>query len=173
MVASFTQIFGNKPSSLMSPPCKKNDHPELDYSDPCDMEEIKEYHSVVGSKNDITAVVMTLLASVHQIYAHERQMLCTKHLFAYLRKLLCDACIYNRAHKPPDYSTIQVPVEYDWTTSINGEAVVLIPSNAPCQSMVEITTYGSEFVVVHICEEQIIDLQNTLWHISQENPRRK
>jgi hypothetical protein len=43
MVASYEQMFGEKPSTKVTSPLEKNDHPELDDSELCDAEETRQF----------------------------------------------------------------------------------------------------------------------------------
>ena len=135
MVASYEQMFGEKPSTRgCSSPLEKNDHPELDDSELCDANEIQQYQSVVGSlqwaislgRIDITTAVMTL--SRFRSMPRKGHLTRAKRVVAYLRKM-SDACIRIRTHEP-DYSSIPV-VEYDWATSVYGEVEELTPHDAP------------------------------------------
>ncbi len=134
MVATYEQIFGEKPSMKVSSPLEKNDHPELDDTDLCDPEEVKQYQSIVGSlqwavslgRIDITTAVMTL--SRFRSMPRKGHLLRARRIVAYLRKMR-DACIRIRTHEP-DYSAIPV-IKYDWENSVYGEVAELIPSDAP------------------------------------------
>ena len=134
MVASYEQMFGEKPSTKVSSPLEKNDHPELDDSELCDEEEIRQFQSVVGSlqwaislgRMDITTAVMTL--SRYRSMPRKGHLARAKRVVAYLRKM-SDACIRIRTHEP-DYSGIPT-VTYDWATSVYGEVEELVPSDAP------------------------------------------
>ena len=134
MVASYEQMFGEKPSTKVTSPLEKNDHPELDDSELCDAEEVRQFQSVVGSlqwaislgRIDITTAVMTL--SRFRSMPRKGHLARAKRVVAYLRKM-SDACIRIRTHEP-DYSSVPV-TEYDWTTSVYGEVEELIPSDIP------------------------------------------
>lgn len=135
MVATYEQMFGEKPSMKgCSSPLEKNDHPELDDSDLCDAEEVKQYQSIVGSlqwavslgRIDITTAVMTL--SRFRSIPRKGHLVRAKRVVAYLRKM-SDACIRIRTHEP-DFSAIPL-AKYDWATSVYGEVVELVPSDAP------------------------------------------
>jgi hypothetical protein len=135
MVATYEQMYGEKPSLKgCSSPLEKNDHPELDDSDLCDADEVKQYQSLVGSlqwavslgRIDITTAVMTL--SRFRSMPRKGHLARAKRVVAYLRKM-SDACIRIRTHEP-DYSAIPV-TKYDWASSVYGEVVELVPSDAP------------------------------------------
>ena len=134
MVASYEQMFGEKPSTKVTSPLEKNDHPELDDSELCDEEEVRQFQSVVGSlqwaislgRIDITTAVMTL--SRFRSMPRKGHLARAKRVVAYLRKM-SDACIRIRVHEP-DYSSIPV-VKYDWAASVYGEVEEYIPSDAP------------------------------------------
>ena len=134
MVASYEQMFGEKPSTKVTSPLEKNDHPELDDSELCDEEEVRQFQSVVGSlqwaislgRIDITTAVMTL--SRYRSMPRKGHLARAKRVVAYLRKM-SDACIRIRTHEP-DYSGIPI-VTYDWSTSVYGEVEELVPSDAP------------------------------------------
>ena len=134
MVASYEQMFGEKPSTKVTSPLEKNDHPELDDSEFCTEEEVRQFQSVVGSlqwaislgRIDITTAVMTL--SRYRSMPRKGHLARAKRVVAYLRKM-SDACIRIRVHEP-DYSSIPI-VAYDWATSVYGEVEELIPSDAP------------------------------------------
>jgi len=134
MVASYEQMFGEKPSTKVTSPLEKNDHPELDDSELCDEEEVRQFQSVVGSlqwaislgRIDITTAVMTL--SRFRSMPRKGHLARAKRVVAYLRKM-SDACIRIRVHEP-DYSSIPV-VEYDWAASVYGEVEEYIPNDAP------------------------------------------
>ena len=134
MVSSYEQMFGEKPTTRVTSPLDKNDHPELDDSDLCDAAGIRQYQSVVGSlqwaislgRIDITTAVMTL--SRFRSMPRKGHLDRAKRVVGYLRKM-SDACIRIRTHEP-DYSSIPF-VEYDWATSVYGEVEELIPSDAP------------------------------------------
>jgi hypothetical protein len=135
MVATYEQMFGEKPSLKgCSSPLEKNDHPELDDSDLCDADEVKQFQSLVGSlqwavslgRIDITTAVMTL--SRFRSMPRKGHLARAKRVVAYLRKM-SDACIRIRTHEP-DFSAIPV-TKYDWASSVYGEVAELIPSDAP------------------------------------------
>ena len=134
MVASYEQMFGEKPGTKVTSPLEKNDHPELDDSELCDAEEIRQYQSLVGSlqwaislgRIDITTAVMTL--SRYRSMPRKGHLARAKRVVAYLRKM-SDACIRIRTHEP-DYSSIPV-TPYEWASSVYGEVGELVPNDAP------------------------------------------
>jgi hypothetical protein len=115
-------------------PLEKYNHPELDDSDLCDADEVKQFQSVVGSlqwaaslgRIDITTADMTL--SRFRSMPRKGHLTRAKPVVAYLRKM-SDACISIRTHEP-DFSAIPV-TKYDWASSIYGEVSELVPSDAP------------------------------------------
>ena len=134
MVATYEQIFGEKPCTKVSSPLEKNDHPELDDTELCDAEGVRQYQSIVGSlqwavslgRIDITTAVMTL--SRFRSMPRKGHLLRAQRVVAYLKKMR-DACIRIRTHEP-DFSGIPI-VEYEWENSVYGKVEELIPSDAP------------------------------------------
>jgi hypothetical protein len=68
MVSKYEQMFGCKPSTKVSSPLEKGDHPKIDTSDLLDEKGIQQYQSLIGAMQwavsigriDITTAVMTL-----------------------------------------------------------------------------------------------------------------
>ena len=68
MIDTYEQMFGCKPSTKVSSPLEKGDHPEIDTSELLDEKGIQQYQSLIGAmlwavsigRIDITTAVMTL-----------------------------------------------------------------------------------------------------------------
>jgi hypothetical protein len=68
MVDNYYCMFREKPSTKVSSPLEKGDHPELDTSEELDVEETKKYQSLIGAlqwvitlgRFDVATAVMTL-----------------------------------------------------------------------------------------------------------------
>ena len=49
MVSQYERMFGKKPSSVMTSPIEKNDHPETDESEFLLADDVTKYQSLIGS----------------------------------------------------------------------------------------------------------------------------
>ena len=131
------QMYGEKPSIKVTSIVEKKKHLELGDLGLCDMDEIKQYQCVVGffkwtvslARIDITRAVMTL-SHLRPMPRKGHLLVCTKGVVAYLKKMCNDTGTHVTRTYEPDDPGISL-VGHDWTTSINGEIPVLVPSNVP------------------------------------------
>jgi hypothetical protein len=188
MTAEYERIFGTKPSSPVTSPLEKNDHPEIDIPPLLDDDGIHKYQPLlVGSSQwaislghiDITVAVMTL--SGFRSAPRKGHLDRAKRLVSYLSKMKHGKIRFRVGE--PDYSDLPVP-EYDWFR-IYGDSKEQLPHKTPIlplgilhlmnqtpidwyakkQATVETATYGSEFVAARTCVEQIMDLRTTLRYL--------
>ena len=131
------QMYGEKPSSIkVTSIVEKNKHLELGDLGLCDMDEIKQYQCVVGffkwtvslARIDVTTAVMTL-SHLRPMPRKGHLLVCTKGAVAYFKKMNDIGTHMSRTYEPDDPGISLVG--HDWTTSINGEIPVLVPSNVP------------------------------------------
>ena len=134
MIGSYRQMFGEAPKQNVTSPLEKGDHPETDTSDLLNEDDTRKYQSLIGSyqwavtigRIDITTAVMTLASfrAMPRVGHLER----AKRLCGYLAKMK-HAAIRVRTDEP-DYSDIP-EFEYDWSKSVYGDVMELIPTDAP------------------------------------------
>ena len=105
-------MFGDKPSTKVSSPLEKGDHPELDTSDELDIDGIKKYQSLIGAlqlvitlgRLDVATAVMML--SSFQANPREGHLTRAKRIYGYLYKMKHGALRFQVGE--PDYSGIHV-----------------------------------------------------------------
>jgi hypothetical protein len=133
MIANYERMYGCKPKHYASP-LDKGDHPELDTSDECEMDEIKQYQSLIGSlqwaislgRFDIAAAVMTL--SSFRVSPRKGHLDRAKRVVGYLAKMKHGTLRVRTGE--PDYSDLPTN-EYTWERSVYGNVVELLPTDAP------------------------------------------
>ena len=133
MVASYEQMFGEKPNLNIHAPIKKGDHPELDDSELLDPDRTQKYQSLIGSlqwaislgRLDIQTAIMTL--SGFRSAPRRGHLMRLRHVCGYLTKMK-HAAIRFRTHEP-DYSDLPEN-HYSWK-SIYGNVAEIIPDDAP------------------------------------------
>ena len=114
-------MFPNENFLNVKSPLEKNDHPELDYTELCNEEQITKYMCMIGqlrwaitlSRYNILACVMSMsrFRLAPKIGYLERM----KSLYGYLGKTKHFAIRYRT--KAPDYSHLPKQ-EYEWTRTI-------------------------------------------------------
>jgi hypothetical protein len=123
-----------KPSTSVTSPLEKEDHPELDTSEQCDTDQIAQYQSIIGvlqwivtvGRFDINTAVMTMsgLRMAPRI-GHLNRL---RRIYGYLSKMRY-ASIRIRTEEP-DYSD-RIDNAYNWTYSAYGNVTELLPTDAP------------------------------------------
>jgi hypothetical protein len=65
LVKNYEKLFGMKPSTSVTSPLEKGDHPELDTSELCTTEQITQYQSMIGALNGL--LQLGVLISIPQL----------------------------------------------------------------------------------------------------------
>jgi Reverse transcriptase (RNA-dependent DNA polymerase) len=134
LIMNYEKLFGQKPSTSVTSPLEKGDHPELDDSELCDTGQIELYQSMIGSlqwivtigRFDIHTAVMTMSGfRMAPRIGHLKRL---RRIYGYLAKMR-HASIRVRTQEP-DYSDIPDEV-YDWTYSVYGNVQEYLPADAP------------------------------------------
>eukprot|EP00934_Nitzschia_sp_Nitz4_P004676 Nitzschia sp. Nitz4//scaffold468_size5769//118//5631//NITZ4_009203-RA/size5769-snap-gene-0.0-mRNA-1//-1//CDS//3329552515//4666//frame0 len=120
ILVNYKQMFGVDPRPYASP-LEKGDHPELDDSPECDLDDIKRYQSIVGSlqwavtlgRFDIMTAVMTL--SSYRAFPRIGHLQRARRIVGYLAKMKHGAIRIRT--EVPDLSDLPDP-QYDWDRSI-------------------------------------------------------
>jgi hypothetical protein len=133
MIETYIRLFGSKPKQY-STPLVHGDHPEIDDSQECELEDIKKYQSLIGSlqwviqigRFDVNTAVMTLASfranpRVGHLYR-------CKRIYGYLYKMR-NGAIRIRVEEP-DFSALPNKV-YDWEQSVYAGAEELIADDNP------------------------------------------
>jgi hypothetical protein len=123
-----------KPSTSVTSPLEKEDHPELETSELCTTEQITQYQSMIGAlqwivtieRFDFNTAVMTM--SGFRIAPRVGHLNRFKRIYGYLLKMK-HASIRVRT-KEPDFSDLPDNV-HDWTYSVYGQVEELLPEGAP------------------------------------------
>ena len=174
LVKSYEKLFGKKPSTNVTSPLEKGDHPELDTSELCDANQISQYQSMIGAlqwivtigRFDVITAVMTM--SGFRIAPRIGHLERLKRIYGYLSKMRY-ASIRVRTEEP-DYSDLVDP-EYDWSKSVYGEVEEQIPKDAPeplgkhvtlthyvdANLMHDVTTGRSVTGILHLINKTPID----------------
>ena len=134
MVDSYRRMFGCKPSTRVTSPLEKGDHPECDTTELLGAEDVTRYQSLIGQcqwaislgRLDIATAVMTM--SSFRSAPRRGHLDRVKRICGYLFKMK-EACIRFRTQRP-DYSDVDIPV-YDWSTSVYGSPKEVVPDDAP------------------------------------------
>ena len=134
LIDNFVRVFGHQPSTKVTSPLEKGDHPELDISDLLDQDGIVLYQSLIGAlqwvvsigRFDIQTATMTL--SSFRAAPRKGHMDRVKRIYGFLSKMR-NAVIRVRTDIP-DYSDLPTQ-EYDWERSVYGECSELVPEDAP------------------------------------------
>eukprot|EP00934_Nitzschia_sp_Nitz4_P007498 Nitzschia sp. Nitz4//scaffold70_size99833//1423//3150//NITZ4_004580-RA/size99833-snap-gene-0.140-mRNA-1//-1//CDS//3329557090//7488//frame0 len=133
IIANYKQIFGADPKPYASP-LEKGDHPELDDSQECELEDIKRYQSLIGSlqwavtlgRFDIMTAVMTL--SSYRAFPRFGHLQRAKRIVGYLAKMRHGAIRIRT--ELPDLSDLPTP-QYDWDRSVYSGAHEELSSSDP------------------------------------------
>ena len=134
LVQNYAKLFGMKPSTCVTSPLEKGDHPELDTSELCDPDQISQYQSMIGSlqwivtigRFDINTAVMTM--SGFRMAPRIGHLNRLKRIYGYLSKMRY-ASIRIRTEEP-DYSDLPENT-FDWSYSVYGKVKELLPTDAP------------------------------------------
>ena len=134
MVESFERMFGHKPRTNVTSPLEKGDHPECDTSPLLEQQGVTNYQSLVGQlqwvitlgRMDIATAIMSM--SSFRSAPRKGHLDRIKRICGYLYKMK-EACLRFRTGLP-DYSDLVVP-DYDWSESVYGNPVEIIPDDAP------------------------------------------
>ncbi len=134
MVEGYERHFGSKPSTRVTSPLEKGDHPELDTSEFLTEDMTRVYQSLIGSiqwavslaRLDVASAVMTL--STYRAKPRKGHLERAKRVVGYLYKMKT-AAIRFRVDEP-DYSDIPVE-EYEWGDSVYGAPDEVLPHDLP------------------------------------------
>ena len=141
----YQQMFGELPQESKSP-LEKNDHPELDDSRLCTLDEIKKYQSMIGAlqwlislgRFDVFTATMTMSRfRVEPKIGHLERL---KRIYGFVRKWKNAAIRYRT--EEPDYSDLPDQL-FTWTKSVYGTVRELIPEDMPkpLGKRITLTTY--------------------------------
>jgi hypothetical protein len=105
LVKNYEKLFGLKPSTRVTSPLEKGDHPELDTSELCTTEQITQYQSMIGAlqwivtirRFDINTTVMTM--SGFRIASRVGHLNRLRRIYGYLLKMK-HASIRVRTEEP-------------------------------------------------------------------------
>ena len=130
----YKSMFGEMPSTRVTSPLEKNDHPELDTSPLLDEDGITQYQSLIGAMQwvitlgrfDIAVAVMTM--SAFRAAPRVGHMDRLKRMVGYLLKMR-NGFIRVRTEEP-DFSDLP-DAKYDWSHTIYGEVTEELPQDAP------------------------------------------
>ena len=146
MALQYKSLFGEMPSTKVTSPLEKNDHPELDTSPLLDEEGVTQYQSLIGAMQwvitlgrfDIAVSVMTMSSfrAAPRVGHLER----LKRIAGYLLKMK-HGFVRVRTDEP-DYSDLQAK-QYDWSHTVYGNVTEVIPTDIPrpLGKRVRTTTY--------------------------------
>ena len=134
MVEGYERHFGSKPSTRVTSPLEKGDHPELDTSEFLTEDMTRVYQSLIGSiqwavslaRLDVASAVMTL--STYRAKPRRGHLERAKRVVGYLYKMKT-AAIRFRVDEP-DYSDIPVE-EHEWGDSVYGAPDEVLPHDLP------------------------------------------
>ena len=134
LIKNYEKLFGMKPNTSVTSPLEKGDHPELDTSELCSMDQIVQYQSMIGAlqwivtigRFDIHSAVMTM--SGFRMAPRIGHLNRLRRIYGYLLKMKY-ASIRVRTEEP-DYSDLP-DNSYDWTYTVYGKVEELLPVDAP------------------------------------------
>ena len=135
MVQSYEQLYGCKPCSRYQSPLDDNDHPELDTSEFLNEDGIEQYQSLIGSMQwaislgrwDIQTAVMSM--SSFRAQPRKGHLERCKRIIGYLTKFKHFKLRFRVTE--PDMSMFDNKLEFDWSSSVYGNPIEDIPSDAP------------------------------------------
>lgn len=182
LVNNFEVMFGHEPRTYTSP-LEHGDHPELDETEFCNDEQIRQFQSMIGAlqwtislcRLDIGVAVMTL--SRYRALPRLGHLERVKRIVGYLRKYP-DAAIRFRTGIP-DHSAHQEKIgDYDWAYSVYYDAKEEIPQDLPVPKgkavrtttfedanlQHDLTTGRSVTGVIHLANQTPID-----WFSKRQN----
>ena len=132
--AQYVALFGENPSTKVTSPIEKNDHPELDMTPLLDASGVTKYQSLIGAlqwaislgRFDIGVAVMSLSSfrAAPRVGHLER----LKRVACYLCKM-DQGCIRVRTDEP-DYSMLEHRPQ-DWEKTVYGNVSEVLPTDAP------------------------------------------
>jgi hypothetical protein len=134
MLMNYETMFGSKPKEYSTPMAEK-DHPELDNSEVFVNLGIKQYQSLIGDiqwlvtlgRFDIHLGVATMSSfCVAPRKGHFDRL---KRMYGYLKRNPTDATRFRV--KIPNHEQIANPIQYDWSSSINGNVTEELPPDMP------------------------------------------
>jgi hypothetical protein len=129
LVKNYEKSFGMKPNTSVTSPLEKGDHPELDTSELCTIDQITQDQSMIGALQwivtighfDIHTTVMTMSGfRMAPRVGHLKRLKC---IYGYLLKMK-HASIRIRTEEP-DYSDLPDNVP-DWTYPVYGKVEELL-----------------------------------------------
>ena len=134
LLKKYEWMFGQQPKQNISSPLEKGDHPETDTSEFLDTKGIQMYQSMIGAlqwtvtigRFDIIRAVMTMFG--FRVAPRKGHLERLPHIYGYLSKMRHSG-IRIRTEEP-DYSDLP-DLDYDWSRSVYGEIVELIPQDIP------------------------------------------
>jgi hypothetical protein len=134
MLANYSKLF-DLPLTGCSSPMAEGDHPELDLTPECDQDGIRMYQSMIGAlqwavtlgRFDILAGVATM--SSFRVAPRQGHVDRLKRIYGYLKKHPDGAIRFRTGI--PDHESRQMPVKYDWITSVYGPTKEELPPDMP------------------------------------------
>jgi hypothetical protein len=134
LVLQYKSMFGESPSTRVTSPLEKNDHPELDTSPLLDEDGISQYQSLIGAMQwtitlgrfDIAVHVVTM--SSFRVAPRVGHLDRLKRMVGYLAKMK-NGFVRVRTDVP-DYSDLPV-MQYDWSHTVYGNVTEAIPHDMP------------------------------------------
>jgi hypothetical protein len=125
MVSTYEQMFGCKPSTKVSSPLEKGDHPEINTSDLLDEKSIQQYLSI-GRTDISTTAIMTLsgFRTTPRIGHLDR----AKCVYGDLYKM--KYAMIRVQTEEPEYSDLPEQ-DFDWAYSVYGNNREVEPTDAP------------------------------------------
>ncbi len=133
MMEAYKNMFGEMPKKVLSP-LEPDDHPEIDDTALCDVDETANYLTMIGQlqwlitlgRFDIFSAVITM--SRFRAAPRTGHLLRLKRIFGYVLESK-DGAIRVRCGKP-DYSDLPYQ-PYDWEKSIYGNVSEVLPDDMP------------------------------------------
>ena len=132
LLTNYEVMFGEKPKEFNSPLDKK-DHPELDTTELCSVEDIAKFQSIIGSlqwaislcRFDISVAVMTL--SRYRAAPRNGHLDRAKRIVGYLRKYPHGTIRFRTGIPTHEREA----TDYDWLYSVYGNVSEMLPMNMP------------------------------------------
>ena len=134
LAMQYHSMFGESPTTKVTSPLEKNDHPELDTTELLNEDGITQYQSLIGAMQwvitlgrfDIATAVMTMSGfRVAPRVGHLKRL---KRIVGYLVKMKFG---YIRVRtEEPDFSDLPTQ-QHDWSHTVYGEVREALPTDAP------------------------------------------
>ena len=133
IVESYERMLSTNPKKAR-PPLEAGDHPELDQSDFCNEEEIKQYQTLIGqlqwliSHGRYDIAVHTMSLSRYSAQPQKGHLDRVKKIYCYLAYLPEGAIRFRTGE--PNFSDIQ-DQEFVWSRTVYGSPKEIIPTAIP------------------------------------------